>query len=109
MSGKAAVHLDMRRLQQLQAELEPRAQQLLDKVTFDVEADAKQFAPVDTGALKNSIASVLGRLQNIVMVGVEYAIYQEFGTRRMSAHPFLIPALEKHRKPFLAAWKQLVK
>lgn len=109
MSGRAVVTLDTRRLHALQATLEPRAQQILNKVTFDVEADAKERAPVDTGALKNSIHSTLGRLSNIVGTGIEYAIYQEFGTYRMAAHPFLIPALERHRAAFLAAWKQLFK
>lgn len=103
----AKVQLDTRRLDELRKSLDERAQELIDKTTFDVEATAKQNAPVLTGFMKNSIASVTGRLKNFVSVGAEYAIYVELGTRHRSAHPFLVPALESHRAAFLAAWKRL--
>lgn len=103
------VTLDTRKLKALRGDLEPRAQQLINKVTFDVEASAKDRAPVDTGFLKNSGSSVIGRLKNIVQFTAEYATFQEFGTRFMAANPFLIPALEQHRKAFNAAWKKLIK
>lgn len=101
--------LDTSKLKALSKDLEPRAQTLLDKVTFDIEGTAKDLAPVLTGFLKNSGSSVLGHLKNIVQFTADYAVHQEFGTRFMSAHPFLLPAVEKHRAPFLAAWKQLIK
>lgn len=109
MSNKVDVRLDTHKLKALKAELEPNAQAILDKVTFDVEADAKDNAPVRTGFLKNSGSSVIGRLANIVQFTAEYAFFVEFGTRFMRARPFLIPAVEKNRKAFLSAWKQLVK
>ena len=31
---------------------------------------------------------------------VDYALYQEFGTSKMAAHPFMIPAIEQLRKEF---------
>lgn len=100
---------DTRKLKVLRRSLEPRAQQILNKATFDVEAGAKTRAPVRTGFMKNSIRSVIGRLKNYVVVGAEYGIHVEFGTRRQRAQPFLIPALEAVRPKFLAAWKKLVK
>jgi len=58
---------------------------------------AKRLAPVDTGRLRSSIANELGRdskgLVARVGTNVEYAPYLELGTRRMSARPFLRPAL----------------
>lgn len=105
--GRTEVHLDTKRLDLLQKTLDERAQLLINKVTFDVERDAKDNAPVKTGFLKNSGSSVIGHLKNIVQFVAEYAIYVELGTRKMRAQPFLIPSLERHRKPFLAAWKQL--
>ncbi len=107
--SKTTVRLNLKPLQQLRRELEPRAQALIDKVSFDVQSDAQDRAPVRTGFLKSTIHVEVGRLLNKVAVGAEYAIYQEFGTRFMAAHPFLVPALERHRKAFYAAWKQLVK
>jgi hypothetical protein len=41
--------------------------------------------------------------------GVEYGVHQEFGTSKMAAHPFLIPALEAWRERFLDAFKELFK
>ena len=101
--------IDDRNLKALQRDLETDAQALLDKVTFDVEATAKELVPVDTGFLKNSGSSVLGHLKNIVQFTAEYAVHVEFGTRKMQAQPYLLPALEHHRKAFNAAWKQLFK
>lgn len=58
---------------------------------------AKRLAPVDTGRLRASIAQEIGGDDDglVARVGtnVEYAPYLEFGTSRMSARPFLRPAL----------------
>lgn len=86
-----------------------REKEINDKLTrnlttacFLVEADAKRNAPVDTGRLRSSIAHRLEKLKNVLrgIVGtrVEYASYQEFGTSKMAAHPFLFPALEANKK-----------
>ena len=51
---------------------------------------AKDYAPVDTGRLQNSIhPSSVSKDTIAVGTNVEYAIYQEMGTSRMRAHPFL--------------------
>ena len=76
--------------------------------------DAKRRAPVDTGNLRRSIhvgghkgpetpssGRDLGRVDyQTVQVGtnVEYAKYQEHGTSKMSARPFLRPALDSNRE-----------
>lgn len=73
----------------------------LAKRAIRVERMAKRLAPVDTGRLRASIAWQIerhhGRLSAVVGTNVEYAIYQEFGTSRMAAHPFLRPALAAAR------------
>lgn len=74
------------------------------KAVFDVEADAKVRAPVDTGALKASIAGkMIAPLTGEIVCGVEYGIYQELGTHKMSAQPFLTPAVEAVKGPFIQA------
>lgn len=67
-----------------------------------VEAEAKRLCPVDTDRLRSSIAHEMGldALGLYVDVGtdVEYAIFVELGTSRMSAQPFLRPALDAARQ-----------
>jgi HK97 gp10 family phage protein len=46
-----------------------------------VERSAKTKAPVDTGRLKNSIISTVQGLRAVVVAGVKYAPFVEFGTR----------------------------
>ena len=69
----------------------------LARVANTVTRIAKRLAPVDTGRLRSSIVNELGRdgrgLVARVGTNVEYAPYLELGTRRMSARPFLRPAL----------------
>ena len=63
-----------------------------------VETWAKVYAPVDTGALRNSIAvddPVMPELAS-VSASVEYAEHVEMGTGRTPAQPFLRPALDQH-------------
>lgn len=76
-----------------------------------ITSQAKALAPVDDGLLRNSIMwkskNKSGGLEggsaikesvaeNEVIVGsaVEYAIYQEYGTRKMPAQPFLRVAFD---------------
>lgn len=95
-------------LDELIDQLKPRAKKILKDSAFHVEAKAKINAPADTTALRNSITTVevsdyLFRVQD----GVEYGIYQELGTSKMAAQPFLTPAVEAERAAFEAAWAEL--
>jgi HK97 gp10 family phage protein len=42
-----------------------------------------------------------------VAPGVNYAYFQEFGTSKMAAHPFLTPAVEKADEDFEKYMKQI--
>ena len=67
----------------------------LKETAYQVEGLAENKAPVRTGALKNSIhTEKVSHEDYRVADGVEYGIYQELGTYKMAAHPFLIPALK---------------
>lgn len=60
------------------------------------ETTAKSLAPVDTGRLRNSIEhKAEGKNTEVVQTNVEYAIYQEMGTRYQSGTPFLKPSGEQ--------------
>jgi HK97 gp10 family phage protein len=97
------------RLPQLEAQLLAKAAQGVQKAASDVEAHAKGRAPVDTGNLKSSIeATSTGALSAQVNAGAEYGIYQEYGTYKMSAQPFMVPAAEAVRPMFIAYMSRLV-
>lgn len=73
-------------------------------IAHQVEGYAKDNAPVDTGALKNSLnTSKEGEAKYYVQDGVEYGLFVELGTYKMSAQPFLIPAMEQASKDVASA------
>lgn len=67
------------------------------RLALQVETAAKRLAPVDTGRLRSSIThGVSGNgdtLRADIYSDVNYAIYQELGTRYQSGKPYLRPAL----------------
>lgn len=68
----------------------------LEIIALMVEAEAKKLCPVRTGRLRASIHAGKER-ENVHYVGtnVHYAPYVEFGTRKMTAKPYLRPAVKK--------------
>ena len=73
-----------------------------------IERTAKVKAPVDTGALKNSIFSAkAGNLTYKVTAPQHYAIYVEKGTRKMRAQPYLKPALDAERPKLISNLRKL--
>lgn len=67
----------------------------LEAIGIQAEGDVAELAPVDTGRLRDSITHEVNESEEAVYVGtnVEYAAYQEYGTSRMKAHPFLKPGI----------------
>jgi HK97 gp10 family phage protein len=101
-------------------EVKKRAEKCIGKSSFEigfaVEGQAKELSPYDTGRLKGSIHTVSGMGQKTnpkndareiskpdkafethVGTTVEYAPYQEYGTVKTNAQPFLRPALDMVR------------
>jgi len=83
--------------------LKDRLETAMNLIVKRVEATAKKLAPVDTGTLRASIASVVRDLAGtaavagVVGTDVKYGIFQEFGTAVMDAQPFLRPAFRNNR------------
>ncbi len=68
----------------------------------DMQKTAQARSRVDTGAMKDGWVTAMiddftGQLGN----PVKHVIYNEFGTRHMSAQPMLKPAVESAREPFI--------
>lgn len=106
------VQLDTTVLDKITAEIKPKASKIIETYGQAMTGQAAKNAPVDTGALKNSITANSKMIETLtfrIQDGVEYGVYQEFGTSKMAAHPWLIPAVESFRKKFLAAFGELFK
>ena len=88
-------------------EVDNTIHQKIEKACFMVESDAKRFVAVDTGRLRSSITHEIteskDEVRGVVGTNVDYAIPQEYGSSKMSAHPYLRPALAKN----IPAIKQL--
>ena len=70
----------------------------LEMIGMQCENYAILACPVDTGRLKNSLTHKVHAKEESVVIGtdVEYAPYVEMGTSRMSAQPYLRPAVSNH-------------
>lgn len=104
------VILDTAILDRITAEMKPKAGKVVQKYGIAIAGAASQNAPVDTGALKNSVVSeseMVAPLTFHVQDGVEYGIFQELGTSRMAAHPFVVPALEAWAQRFVDGFAEL--
>lgn len=106
---KQVARLDTRELDRIIRDAPVKAEKALAAAAFQVQAVAQTLAPVDTGALKNSIGTERkSRFTYWVADGVEYGIYQEFGTSRMAAQPFMVPAVEQVSKDFERMLSEIV-
>lgn len=77
------------------------------------ESHAKEYCPVDTGNLRNSIThdhKESGDKATVyVGTNVEYAPYVELGTYKMDAQPYLRPGIEDHRAEYQEAFETIMK
>lgn len=117
--------------EQLADEIDQKANQLVRAAAFKIERGAKQRAAVDTGFMRNSIyvrtedssdrqsggggpgqtlfpeLEAAAHNEAWIAVGALYGIFLEYGTSKMAAQPYLTPAVEAERQPFLDAVRQL--
>lgn len=107
------VELDTRKLDRLLRESPGKADKVVREWATIIAGDAAKGAPVATGALRASILAnspeKRGPMKYRIQDGVEYGIWQEIGTKHMTGHPFLIPAVERHWQSFLRAFEGLFK
>jgi HK97 gp10 family phage protein len=85
-----------------------KAYRAVQKSANEVEAGAKAIAPVDTGALKNSISvDYPSALTAEIGPSVRYGNFVEFGTSRMAPRAYMGPALDRAGPGFAAAMEEL--
>lgn len=103
------------RKEEVKKELSQKIEKVLEDIGLKAESSAKLLCPVGTpestgiagyigGTLKNSIAYLVEAPTVYIGTNVEYAPYVEFGTSRMEAKPFLMPAV----KGQLDAYRQVI-
>lgn len=86
---------------QLLRQFQDQMIQAVDSVLADCAAEAQTLVAVDTGALKNDIQFKGAKRSGGSIAGsfgaysVKYAIYQELGTYKMPAHPYLRPVADR--------------
>jgi HK97 gp10 family phage protein len=110
-----------KKLTGLEEKLTEALSEALDEIAGKIRDDARDLAPVDTGALRRSIRTEKkGKLEVLVIAGgggvtnprtgreVDYAGYVEYGTSRMSPQPYMRPALEKNLNLILRIVKEKV-
>ena len=85
-------------LTEFKHEIEDGVNRAMEAIGKDVMERAKEYCPVDTGRLRDSITYETGDMSVAVGSDVEYAAYVELGTSKMAAQPYLRPALEESGK-----------
>jgi HK97 gp10 family phage protein len=88
--------LDLSGMAQFKRRYPEQVSDFLMALALRGEAYAKMAAPYDTGNLMGEInARSVDTYTKEFSSGVDYAVYNEFGTSRMAARPYMRPALEK--------------
>lgn len=86
--------------------LHPRVRRATEQAVAEsgraMERGMKMLAPVDTGALRDSIRHEVEGTTVRAGPGreVDYALFVEFGTSRMAAQPYVRPVAEAERHLF---------
>lgn len=100
----------VRQVRRKPAQMQRAVDKELNRSALRVERKAKIYAPWDTGWLANNIYSTQEMFLTYKVISpVEYSIYQELGTRFMSAQPFLYPALEEEYWVLMRRLNKIVK
>ena len=103
-----SVKLDTTVLDNIMRDLNINTDEAVKSIAYDVEGDAKIKVPVKTGNLKSSIGvrPIKSKLY-WVEAKADYAAYVELGTYKMSAQPYLGPAVEVAAKRLSEQFKRL--
>ena len=84
-------------------EIEERVSAAIAAGAEAVKERAQSVCPVDTGALRDSIAVSQDGTVAEISANTDYAAYVEFGTSKMAAQPYLVPSLLGNENAVLAA------
>lgn len=96
-------------LQKLSKQIQQAVKKEFVWAGVETQNRARVNCPVDTGTLRNSITyEQKGDFDIIVGAYTDYASFVEYGTRKMSAQPYLNPAFEEVSKEFQARIERIL-
>lgn len=90
-------------------ELQRKIEMALIAIGATAESHAKEYCPVDTGRLRNSISNTHDEDSAYIGTNVEYAAYVELGTSRRGAKPYLKPAVTQHTAEYKSLAEEALK
>jgi HK97 gp10 family phage protein len=93
----ATVRIDDTKLPRFKRLVKDLVSRKMEQAGAKVVARARELAPVDTGALRNSISFTYNTETMTLQIHADvfYAYWQEVGNSRVPAHPYLRPALRE--------------
>ena len=110
------MELEVRGIEKLSKALKKRAdlsdvKKVVQMNGAEMQRGAQRRAPVDTGFLKRSIELSIedGGFTAKVAATAHYAPYLEWGTRFMTAQPFVRPSFFTQRKQFIKDMQRIMK
>lgn len=86
-------------LQRIESRLRANIRKENDQAAQHALKTAQILVPVRTGALRNSLQAQSAPLGMEISAHRPYALYLEYGTKRMSARPYLLPAAREADYP----------
>lgn len=90
-------------------ERRPRIRRAIETTGREIEREAKQRAPVLTGALRRGIGFRMeDDYTGVVTSAMPYSYHVNYGTRYMAARPFMTGAAEVQRQPFVKRMREAV-
>lgn len=102
--------IDVNNVRNIQELSQEACEQALELWGQAFENHAKDYAPVDTGRLQNSIEHhPEGDDTMVVQTNVEYSVYQELGTSKQTGTPYFRPSANNHLGEYKALIEQALK
>ena len=83
-------------MQRLDSGIQRQVHSFLASWAADVRAEAMRQVPVRTGYLRSSIYAKIQEWVAEIGADATYALWVEFGSRYMQAHPYLFPSIEQY-------------
>lgn len=78
------------------AKIDEIADKALQRTIVEADSICQREAPVDTGTLRRSIGTSHPRMGTVCLTcGVKYWVYNQYGTSKMKANPFVTRTAKK--------------
>lgn len=104
LSGASAL---IRQITAVESKIRAGAAEICARAADSAAQAAREIVPVETGALRGSIASHAQGLSAAATAAAPHAAMVEYGTSRMAPRPYMYPAAQAVRGDFFEAMRAL--